>query len=99
MLFLGSISTANLLLIIEICQLHTEKMNYKNKSDVMKSETNLIIYIMNDSKRHVRPNLWLIIGVVILIVLLLLWLTFADLTGDTDVAATILPMVSNLKIF
>lgn len=99
MLFLGSISTANLLLIIEICQLRTEKMNYKIKSDVMKSETNLIIYIMNDSKRHVRPNLWLIIGVVILIVLLLLWLTFADLTGDTDVAATILPMVSNLKLF
>lgn len=99
MLFLGSISTANLLLIIEICQLHTEKMNYKIKSDVMKSETNLIIYIMNDSKRRVRPNLWLIIGVVILIVLLLLWLTFVDLTGDTDVAATILPMVSNLKLF
>lgn len=99
MLFLGSISTANLLLIIEICQLRAEKMNYKIKSDVMKSETNLIIYIMNDSKRRVRPNLWLIIGVVILIVLLLLWLTFADLTGDTDVAATILPMVSNLKLF
>lgn len=49
---------------------------------------------MNDSKRRVRPNLWLIIGVVVLIILLLLWLTFADLMGDTDVAAQILPVLT-----
>lgn len=49
---------------------------------------------MNDSKRKVRPNLWLIIGVVVLIILLLLWLTFADLAGDTDVAAQILPVLT-----
>lgn len=53
---------------------------------------------MNDSKRRVRPNVWLIIGVVILIVLLLLWLTFADIAGDTDVAAQILPLVTNPKL-
>ena len=47
---------------------------------------------MNDSKRRAKPNLWLIIGAVVLIVLLLLWLTFADLSGDTDVAAQILPV-------
>lgn len=48
---------------------------------------------MNDSKRKVRPNLWLIIGAVVLIILLL-WLTFADLAGDTDVAAQILPVLT-----
>ena len=31
------------------------------------------------------------VGAVILIVLLILWLTMADLAGDTDVAAMILP--------
>ena len=36
-------------------------------------------------------NKWLVIGVVVLIALLLLWLTFADLTGDTDVAAFAAP--------
>ena len=30
---------------------------------------------------------WLIIGVLVLIALLLIWLTVADLFGDTDVAA------------
>ena len=49
---------------------------------------------MDDSKRKVRPNLWLIIGAVVLIILLLLWLTFADLAGDTDVAAQILPVLT-----
>ena len=49
---------------------------------------------MNDSKRKVSPNLWLIIGAVVLIILLLLWLTFADLAGDTDVAAQILPVLT-----
>lgn len=39
-------------------------------------------------RRHVRHvNIWLAIGVTVLIVLLLLWLTFADLTGNTDVSA------------
>lgn len=58
------------------------------------SINNQIITIMNDSKRKVRPNLWLIIGAVVLIILLLLWLTFADLAGDTDVAAQILPVLT-----
>lgn len=46
---------------------------------------------MNDRQRKPRPNLWLIIGVAVLIVLLLVWLTVADLFGDTDVAASIIP--------
>lgn len=32
-------------------------------------------------------TIWLVIGVVVLIILLVLWLTIADLWGDTDVAA------------
>ena len=39
--------------------------------------------------------MWLIIGVIVLIVLLFVWLTVADLFGDTDVAAYI-PVTNNL---
>lgn len=39
-------------------------------------------------RRHISHiNIWLAIGVAVLIVLLILWLTFADLTGNTDVSA------------
>lgn len=44
------------------------------------------------SKEKSSTNIWLIIGVVVLIALLLIWLTVADFFGDTDVAA----MVSSL---
>ena len=40
--------------------------------------------------------MWLIIGVIVLIVLLFVWLTVADLWGDTDVAAWIPVWSSNL---
>lgn len=40
---------------------------------------------MEIRRRHRRRvNVWLVIGVIVLI-LLLLWLTWADLLGDTDV--------------
>lgn len=42
-------------------------------------------------ENHKRVNPWMIVGVVVLVVLLLIWLTVADFTGDTDVAAAILP--------
>ena len=35
--------------------------------------------------RRRRINIWMCIGVAVLIILLLLWLTWADLLGDTDV--------------
>lgn len=39
---------------------------------------------------------WLIVGVLILIALLIIWLTVADLFGDTDVAAQVLrPALDN----
>ncbi len=37
----------------------------------------------------VKVNWWLLIGAAVLIVLLILWLTVADLSGNTDVAALI----------
>lgn len=36
-------------------------------------------------------KVWLGIGVVVLIILLIVWLTIADLWGDTDVAAFMAP--------
>ncbi len=56
---------------------------------------------MNDKKlerlrkrrdRNRRTNLWVGIGAIVLIVLLIVWLTIADLWGDTDVAAVIQPL-------
>lgn len=42
---------------------------------------------MSDKKK--TGNIWLVIGACVLIILLLVWLTMADLWGDTDVAAGI----------
>lgn len=36
-------------------------------------------------------NIWLVIGVAVLVILLIAWLTIAVFTGDTDVAATVAP--------
>lgn len=41
------------------------------------------------SKSNSSTSVWLVIGVLVLIALLLVWLTVADLFGDTDVAAFI----------
>ena len=46
-----------------------------------------------DHRRHSKTQLWISIGAVVLIVLLILWLTIADLWGDTDVDA-ILPLIN-----
>jgi len=43
------------------------------------------------SSRVNRSSIWVAIGAVILIILLIIWLTMADIAGDTDVAACILP--------
>lgn len=42
-------------------------------------------------KKVNRTSIWIAIGAIILIILLIVWLTMADLWGDTDVAAAILP--------
>lgn len=45
----------------------------------------------NEEKKHriSASQIWLVVGVIVLIVLLLIWLTMADFMGDTDVAAFI----------
>jgi uncharacterized membrane protein YvbJ len=50
---------------------------------------------MNDRRNNKqrRTQLWVSIGAVVLIILLILWLTIADLWGDTDVQA-IMPMIA-----
>lgn len=43
-------------------------------------------------KRNKQTNLWVAAGVIFLIILLIIWLTIADMAGDTDVAAYITPV-------
>ena len=38
-------------------------------------------------ERKNKVNGWLVVGVIVLIVLLFGWLTFADMAGDTDVSS------------
>lgn len=47
---------------------------------------------MSERKTKSKTTVWLAIGVVVLIILLMLWLTVADFLGDTDVAAFIAPV-------
>jgi len=50
------------------------------------------------ARNHKRKNtagVWLAIGAIVLIILLVIWLTFADLTGNTDVAAFLAPYIVN----
>ena len=49
----------------------------------------------NKHRKKTKTNVWLAIGVAFLIILLILWLTMADLWGDTDVAAQIASMAAN----
>lgn len=64
-------------------------MNKSRAGDVYLSKKviNFYLKIMDDKKRRSKWNVWLVVGVVVLIVLLVLWLTVADLFGDTDVNA------------
>lgn len=43
---------------------------------------------MSDKKKN-RKNTIIAVGAIILIILLIVWLTYANLAGDTDVAACI----------
>lgn len=54
-------------------------LNYKHQMEIEMKEKN----------RSSRVSVWLVIGVLVLIALLIVWLTIADLWGDTDVAAFI----------
>lgn len=50
---------------------------------------------MTRTKNRNRTSVWVAIGAIFLIILLIIWLTFADLTGDTDVAAFLAPYIVN----
>lgn len=54
------------------------------------------LYITMEKNKSSKTQLWLVIGVVVLIALLIIWLTIADFWGDTDVAAAIVSPVSTL---
>ncbi len=47
------------------------------------------------SNKKSRTPVWVAIGAIFLIILLIIWLTFADLTGNTDVAAFLAPYIVN----
>lgn len=49
-----------------------------------------------NNKRNSK-SIWVAIGAIFLIILLIIWLTVADLSGDTDVAAFINPSVLPFK--
>lgn len=48
---------------------------------------------MTKSDKNNRTGVWVAIGAIFLIILLITWLTFADLTGNTDVAAFLAPYI------
>lgn len=45
-----------------------------------------------------NTSLWVALGAIFLIILLIIWQTFADLTGNTDVAAFIAPYIVNAPL-
>lgn len=47
------------------------------------------------ARRGIQSKVWITIGAVVLIILLILWLTIADLSGDTDVAAQLYTITSH----
>lgn len=46
--------------------------------------------------KNENQNFWLIVGAIVLVMLLLVWLTFAFLGGDTDVTAGVKPLASSV---
>lgn len=50
----------------------------------------------SSANRKSRTPIWVAIGAIFLIILLIIWLTFADLTGNTDVAAFLAPYIVNI---
>lgn len=52
---------------------------------------------MDETRNRHKSNtsVWLVIGVIVLIILLMIWLTIADLFGDTDVSASLINNVAS----
>ena len=52
---------------------------------------------MARNNKRTSKSIWVAIGAIFLIILLIIWLTVADLSGDTDVAAFINPSALPFK--
>lgn len=64
-------------------------LNYRENGNVISETFNHIHpYIMSQNNSKSKTNIWLVIGVIVLIVLLFGWLTLADMSGDTDVSSS-----------
>lgn len=70
---------------------------YNNNTSVKiyRSIVTFNISIMSRKNKN-QTNIWIAIEAIFLIILLIIWLTVADFTGDTDVAAFIAPAFSGL---
>ncbi len=60
--------------------------------------SNCITMTRNRTNKNNRTSVWVAILAIFLIILLVIWLTFADLTGNTDVAAFLAPYIVSTKI-
>lgn len=63
---------------------HNPKHHIKTQTTIMSEERE---YRRHQRSSGKKTSVWLIIGVIVLIVLLVVWLTVAMFTGDTDVNA------------
>ncbi len=67
-------------------------LNHPTLACVSISKKSKIWKHMSSKRKNNKAQTWLVIGACVLIALLLVWLTMADLWGDTDVAAMIAPV-------
>jgi len=58
------------------------------------NSTNKYPFTMTQRQHNTRLNIWIILGVAVLIILLLVWLTVTDFIGNTDVAATVISVTN-----
>ena len=72
---------------------------YNTSVKIYRSIVTFNISIMsrkNKNQTNIWIAIWIAIEAIFLIILLIIWLTVADFTGDTDVAAFIAPAFSGL---
>ena len=75
------------------CRFYCLTFNFSVK--IYRSIVTFNISIMSRKNKN-QTNIWIAIEAIFLIILLIIWLTVADFTGDTDVAAFIAPAFSGL---
>ena len=61
--------------------------HFSARSVMLIDVKNIKLYIMEKRKNKNGVPMWVSIGAVILIILLIVWLTYAMFAGDTDVSA------------